>query len=330
MMNIQGISIISTYGCNLACRHCFFESDRDSAYLGPEVLEAQLSPLRDAFSWIHLTGGEPLLNQERFYRLLDVVSRYHTGNIGVATNGYWARDLEEARYTIERMLAGGVDGISLSVDVFHQSGVPLERIEYAATVISELGMDKQCWLVVSLLAEDTEEAILQNRKSLEMANRVSGVSGIPVAETQVRSIGRGSFVDSSGVVASEAGALPPGPCRDLACCLGETGPFEPKMVWLDPFGNVLICYGIVIGSILETPLSGILKRYNVASNPILSTLAEKGPIGLYRLAVGLGRSPGGGPFRDECDLCFQSRRTLADLYPETLGPFQAYPRIPQP
>ena len=329
-IDVQGISIIATYGCNLACRHCFFERQQNADYLNPSLLARQLAPLAGAFRWIHFTGGEPLLSEGSFFELLRAVSQHHTGNIGVATNGYWARDAGEARRIIERMLDGGVDGVSLSVDVFHQESVPLQRVENAARVLSDLHIAEHCWLVVSLLAEETEEAASLNSRSMEMARKVSGVSDIPIAETHVRPIGRGSYayspgVDSPGVGSPGAPPLPAGPCRDLACCLGETGPFEPRMLWLDPQGTVLICYGIAVGSIHETPLEELLANYDAGKNPILSTLAKEGPIGLYRLANRKGRIPEGGPFHDECDLCFQSRRLLADLYPETLRPANAYP-----
>ncbi len=51
----------------------------------------------------------------------------------------------------------------------------------------------------------------------------------------------------------------------------------------------------------------------------------EGPVGLYRMAGARGRAPVQGPFRDECDLCFHSRRALRRDFPAVLLPDECYP-----
>ena len=279
-----------------------------------------LQSLRSPLDWLHMTGGEPLLTRSEFFEVLRAVHPYHHGNMGVATNGFWATSEEQALATVLEMKSLGVDGISLSVDRFHQQAVPLDRIKHAASAIAEAGMADHCWIVTSLLCDGAAGADGLNASSLEMAREISEISGIPVAETEVRSIGRGS--EASALDGDE---MPRGPCRDLACCLGETGPFDPRMIWIDPLGNVFICYGITIGSLEKKPLQVILDEYDYKHNPILSVLADSGPKGLFHLCADFGVAPEAPGFRDECDLCFQARKALRPHFPQILAPEQCYP-----
>jgi hypothetical protein len=98
------------------------------------------------------------------------------------------------------------------------------------------------------------------------------------------------------------------------------------MVWIDPYGNVMICYGLIIGNLHADSLADILENYSVRQSPLLESLAEQGPIGLYRLALEAGWQPE-GPFTDECDLCWQARYALRGSFSDTLGPDECYPNV---
>jgi hypothetical protein len=95
---------------------------------------------------------------------------------------------------------------------------------------------------------------------------------------------------------------------------------EPGRVHLDPFGNVHICQGILIGNILRTPLKQICETYDPASHPITGPLLEGGPAGLVR-RYDLGHEDG---YADACHLCDEARRALRARFPEILQPDQVY------
>ena len=317
-MTPQGIAWIVTYDCNLKCPHCFFSATRREAVLSPVLLQQAMASLRGELPWMHFTGGEPLLKPAALFGLLEALQPFHTGDLGIATNGHWGEDSEGAARIVARLKELGVSGICISVDAFHQPAVAVEATENAARAVAEAGLSRHSYLVASIVPDDQPRAAETNERTLALANRVSASSGLPVGPAEVRSIGR-----ATQWIAGEEGSIPEGPCRDLACCLGETGPFDPQMVWIDPFGNVMICYGIVIGTLDSQPLQVILDEYDPDADPILSHLAVDGPKGLHRVAVEQGVAPE-GPFHDECDLCFKSRTSLRDLYPETLTPDECY------
>lgn len=284
------------------------------------MVDGALGSLREPLGWIHFTGGEPLLDRKHFVALAKETRKRHTGSIGIATNGYWGQTRRSSESMVDEMKKLGVNGVLLSVDSFHQKVIPIKVVENAAMAIAEAGLRNHSWIVASLLSDDTGDLLLTDEESLRMASAISERSGIPVARNDVRAIGRGSETSIS-----TRRDIPQGMCRDLACCLGETGPFEPKMIWIDPYSNVLICYGVVIGSLRHNTLQEIIDSYDPKSNFILQTLAERGPKGLHALAEETFRMTLSGPFRDECDLCFQSRRQLRTEYPSILGPAECYP-----
>jgi organic radical activating enzyme len=323
ILDISGIAFIVTYRCNLACDHCFFDTKSSDAFLPAEIADSALASLKKPISWLHITGGEPLLNPKLLTELLRTVRRRHSGSIGIATNGVWAKSEQKATELVIELKKLGVDGMSLSVDAFHQPAVPLEVVENAGRAIAAAKMEKQSWIITSLLSDVSPGSAvskLADENSLKMASSLSERTGIPVARPIVRAIGKGS--ETSGL---RRDSIPDGMCRDLACCLGETGPFDPKMIWIDPYGNVLICYGIIIGSLRRNSLQEILDSYDPESNIVLKTLARSGPKGLHALAESSSRSKLTGPFRDECDLCFQSRKMLQKEHPAVLGPSECYP-----
>jgi hypothetical protein len=96
------------------------------------------------------------------------------------------------------------------------------------------------------------------------------------------------------------------------------------MVWIDCYGNVMVCYGIIIGNLYEKEMKQILAEYNQYENDIVNRLIEGGPRNLFLLAQEKGWQHT-GYFFDKCDMCFQSRKYLKDFFPDTLGPDECYP-----
>jgi len=320
-MTIEGISFIATYSCNLACAHCFFDTRQGTAWLAPRDIEAVLGAREARYKWLHFTGGEPLLDPDRLFALVRAARKRHQGDIGIATNGFWGRDPREARRIAEGLADAGANGVGISVDPFH-GGVARHAAAGAARAIAAAGMRSHSYLMAcSGRGEDGE--------GTRAAQAISAETGIPVARVEVRRLGRACGTAEGPGAADAADAsdtpLPSGPCRDLATCLGETGPFDPRMVWVDPHGSVMICYGLTIGRLAESGFGRILDDYDPARDPVLDRLSREGPKGLHALAARHGVAPARRRFQDECELCFCSRLALRPLYPATLAPAECYP-----
>ena len=95
---------------------------------------------------------------------------------------------------------------------------------------------------------------------------------------------------------------------------------NPGRVHIDPFGNVHICQGLIIGNVYKSPLSQIMKTFEPTKHPIIGPLLDGGPAELARKYD----VPHQEQFVDECHFCFLLRKTLIEKFPQHLAPNQVY------
>ena len=95
---------------------------------------------------------------------------------------------------------------------------------------------------------------------------------------------------------------------------------EPGRVHLDPCGNAHLCQGLCIGNAWQTPLSTLVKNYDVAAHPVAGPLQSGGPA----LLVKEYNIPHDDGYVDACHLCFRARQALLDRFPQYLAPRQVY------
>ncbi|MBN2486505.1 MAG: hypothetical protein JXB34_11080 [Bacteroidales bacterium] len=321
MITLTGITWITTYNCNLACQHCFFDTRSHSKYMDPGLADMVLNGFefgRHMF-WQHLSGGEIFLDESR---LLDIIGRIHyyfKKDIGISTNAFWAANYDKAMPLVQKLAALGVTGIALSADYYHQQQMPIDGPQNLVKILCSGQLKTHSYIMGARLHTSVQNSALVNAKSEEITKLADQGFGLPVARAMERSIGKGCHIN----VPKKKG-IPRGHCTELNTCLGQRSPFNPAMVWIDPYGNVMVCYGIIIGNVYQQPFNEIIGHYNAAGHPVLKLLAEEGPAALYEMAVSNGTDMPESYF-DECDLCYQSRAALRKLYPQLFGPHECYP-----
>ncbi|MBO8181191.1 MAG: hypothetical protein H0Z28_00175 [Archaeoglobus sp.] len=296
---LEGIHFLLTYTCNFECDHCFVYSS--PAAKGTFSLWQIKAVLQEAkkigVEWIYFEGGEPFL----FYPLMVEGIRIASGmgfKVGVVTNAYWAINTEDAKLWLTSLRELGVSDISISDDTFHypeeggKSGNEnLAKNAYAAA--------RTLNMPVSSICIDKPDA-----------------QSLAKGETSLRF--RGRAADKLADLAD----FPRKNWKEFREC-----PYEnlekPERVHVDPFGNVHICQGLLMGNLDKTPLSELVKNYDFNKHPICEPLVEGGPALLAeRYEVSEIEHEAG--FIDACHLCFSVRRSLIDRFPEYLGPRQIY------
>jgi len=283
---LSQIHILLTYGCTYECDHCFL-------YCGPRArgtfsracLATVLDQAREmgGVEWIYFEGGEPFLYYAQMVEGLRM-ARDMGFATGVVTNGYWATSEEDAEIWLRPLAELEVADISFSDDALHGGG-EAAPVKTAIATAEKMGLP----LGVIRVGSPTE-----------------GSDGGTVKF-------RGRAVDklSAGLPRRPASLFDECPCEDLQA---------PSRVHVDPFGNVHICQGLVIGSMWETPLAQIFAEYDAARHAICGPLVEGGPA---LLASSFGILSEGG-YVDACHLCFLTRRALIDRFPVFLAPRQVY------
>ena len=139
-MKLEGIHILLTYQCTFECDHCFvWGSPWQTGTLTLEQIKIILEQAKAAgVESIYFEGGEPFL----YYALLvrGVNLAHEMGfSVGIVSNAYWAHTVEDALVWL-KPLAGKLDDLSVSCDLFHYSEAMLHQADNAVTAAKQLGI----------------------------------------------------------------------------------------------------------------------------------------------------------------------------------------------
>lgn len=296
---LKGIHFLLSYRCIYECDHCFL-------YCGPAAAGTfTLEQIRAAFREIrklgsievvYFEGGEPFLFYPLLIEGLRLARRLHL-RTGIVTNGYWATSVEDAKVWLEPIRALGLSDLSISDDSFHQSTGTDSPPKLARTAAKELGIpcDTIC------IAEPAVTSLPEG----------STGKGKPVVGGGVRFRGRAAEKLTAG--------LPTRPISEFTTCPHEDLE-HPERVHLDPFGNIHICQGLIMGNLWRTSLSELVRNYDGGAHPVCGPLVSGGPA---QLAKEYGAELAEGCV-DECHCCYSVRKSLLDRFPECLAPRQVY------
>jgi organic radical activating enzyme len=295
-MKLSGLHLLLTYECNLECDHCFVwggpqQRGTMTAAVLDEILRQAAEP--GTIEWIYFEGGEPFL----YYALLrrGVRRAAELGfRVGIVSNAYWATSREDASEWL-RDLAGAVQDLSLSQDTYHGDERQALRVEHARRAAREHGIPAD---VISVSAPAAPEAAAAHGQ-------------LPAGESAVMYRGRAAVRLAPRARTRPWTEFASCPCENLR---------EPGRVHVDPFGNVHLCQGIVIGNLLHRPLKEICATYEAEAHPIAGALLAGGPAELVRRH----RLPHAEGYADACHLCYEARSALRPRYAGILAPAQMY------
>ena len=294
-MKLDGLHLLLTYQCTYECDHCFvWGGPRQSGVMTLAQIGSVLQQAQDlgTAEWIYFEGGEPFL----FYPVLlrAVKDSAALGfQVGVVSNGYWATSVADAREWL-RPLAGLVQDLSLSDDLYHNDPQVSHQVQYAREAAEELGFP------TGVLSVAQPEAC-----------GASAVGQLPLGESAVMYRGR-----ATEKLAPRAAKRP---WSEFSACPHEDLR-EPGRVHVDPFGNLHLCQGISVGNLFARPLREVCAAYDPEAHPVIGPLLAGGPTELVRHY----KLPHEEAYADACHLCYEARCRLRALFPEILTPDQMY------
>jgi hypothetical protein len=213
--------------------------------------------------------------------------------VGIVSNAYWATSREDASEWL-RPLAGWVQDLSLSSDLYHYSEKQSQQVQNANQAADALGIP------VGVIS------IAQPQAAAESAH-----GQLPAGESAVCYRGRAANKLVEGVRWQAWEGYDECPYEDLR---------DPGRVHVDPLGYIHICQGISLGNIYQTPLSEICSAYDPDSHPITGPLLAGGPAELVK-RYQLDHAEA---YADACHLCYTARSDLRARFPEYLLPDQMY------
>ena len=292
-MQLTGLHILLTYRCTQECDHCFlWSSPRQSGTLTVDAITRILEQARDAgVRSIYFEGGEPFLYYAELLRGVHEAADMGF-EVGIVSNAYWAISIADGVEWLQPFVACLTD-LSISSDLYHC---------------------EKC------LGEEPQNAIA----AAKWLHIPTGMISVAPPEQPAPSV-RGQLVDQAQVMyrGRAAEILAPHhmtePWDSLASCANEDLR-DPGRLHVDPFGNLHICQGIIIGNLFERPLKEICDTYDPEAHPVCGVLLNGGPAALAT-EFGLEHRPA---YADACHLCYEARLAMRTRFPALLGPDQMY------
>ena len=295
-MRITGLHFLLTYQCIYECDHCFvWGSPRQTGVMTIEQIRGYLRQARDVktVDWIYFEGGEPFLYYPVLMRGVQLATSmgFH---VGIVSNAYWATSRNDA-LTWLKPFVDMVEDLSISCDQYHDCDEENPAAKNALAAAEQLGIP------VGLIKIAQPENLPAARSEGQLPNGESGVMFRGRAACKLADrVKQQSWTKFDG-------------------CLSEDLR-EPGRVHVDPFGNIHICQGIVIGNISVKSLQQICEEFKPDSHPVIGPLLSKGPTGLVKQYD----LPHHKTYADACHLCYRAREFLRAEFPELLGPDEMY------
>lgn len=168
------LTILATYRCTAACRHCCFDSSprlRRRLKL-EEILgfinEGARSP---ALQLVAFSGGECFLLGADLERAITFATSLGLRTRCV-TNGYWAKTPEAARARLRPLHRAGLREINVSTGDFHQQFVTHQAVVNAATASVDVGMEHTVIMIeLQKTRRVTRESFVQDDRIQELCRR---------------------------------------------------------------------------------------------------------------------------------------------------------------
>ena len=295
-MKLSGLHFLLTYQCPFECDHCFaWGSPNQNGVMRLGDIRRFLQQAKDTgtITSIYFEGGEPFLYYATLLRGVWMTARMGFG-VGIVTNAFWAISPQDARAAL-RPFRKRLTNISVSSDLYHYNELLSRQAQDAAAAAEKFG------IAVGTISVARPEETNVAADSGQLPERLSGV--------MYRGRAAVKLVAQSDQFPWEK--FNECPHEDLR---------EPGRVHLDPFGNLHICQGLVIGNLCVQPLRLICETYDPDAHPIIGPLLVGGPAELV-LRYNL---PHVDTYADACHLCYESRRALRERFPEQLGPDGMY------
>jgi organic radical activating enzyme len=295
-MKVTGLHFLLTYQCIYECDHCFvWGSPRQTGVMSIDQVQGYLRQARDTktVDWIYFEGGEPFLYYPVLMRGVQLATSmgFH---VGVVTNAFWAINKNDA-LTWLKPFADMVEDLSISCDQYHDCDEENALARNALSAAEELSIP-----VGLIRIAQPEQISLENREGQ-----------LPEGESRVMFRGRAASKLSDKVEGIS--------WSKFDACLNEDLR-EPGRVHVDPFGNIHICQGIVIGNLNEKSLQIICDEYKPEAHPIVGPLLANGPAGLVKKFD----LPHNKHYADACHLCYEARIALRDRFPAVVAPPNMY------
>lgn len=149
-MVYNSIAFSLTANCNADCDICCLDNERNKKEVcNLELFKCRIEEMKDleCIETIGITGGEAFLEFDKLLELIPLIKKIGKKS-GVITNGFWATDMKETLYKLEKLVECGLDTITISYDEFHEKYIKTANIINILSACRILNLNKSIQTVV--------------------------------------------------------------------------------------------------------------------------------------------------------------------------------------
>jgi hypothetical protein len=260
-MNLTGLHILLTYTCNYECDHCFVWGSpwQTGVFTLPQLKNVLHQAVEvGTFREIYFEGGEAFLYYPLLLEGVRLASQLGFST-GIVSNGYWATSEEDACNWLTPLAQAGLKSIDVSSDLFHGEAMETPESKRVLKIAPMLGLATGT-ITVNAPAGARDPDEWERGRVLP--------TGLPLSGGGVMYRGRAAVKLVHDQPRQSWQTFNRCPYENLE---------NPGRIHLDPFGNLHLCQGIVMGNLFHTPLKQILTGYDPHADPIVGPLLSGGP-----------------------------------------------------
>lgn len=312
-------SLLFTYKCTIACKHCLFNCSPAKPSVHTSLSDAveYLHQLHATDRVIHIAGGEAMMFYPQLLEICRVANKEGVAPHFIETNASFAINDDVTRDRLLELKDAGVQGLLISSDPYHQQFYTPDRyLRCFKTAVNVFG----------------RRNVAGADLSVEQMNDLCAISKDTVKLKEFTCAHPPMLVGRAGDALSVY--FEDKPVDDLLDVMWHGGEgcidcrqeFDPETMWeihIDPYGNIQTCCGIIVGDAKQTPLPELMESGFLGRSPIVDAVYHGGPKALLDLAVSYGYEPRSG-YPQKCGLCWEVRLFLRQFFLDAIGPDEIY------
>jgi hypothetical protein len=250
---------------------------------------------------VHIGGGEPFLNPEGLYQVLESATDAGMHLEYVETNSSWCTSKRRANEILPEIKRRGINTLLLSISPFHNEYIPFKKVRDLMEACEANGIGVFPWTTTML--PDVQTFDTDKRHSLTEYEEHFGNTYVPQAMSRYGVTPGGTALETLAPFMEK---------HDVGEILADESPCSRMMgtthFHVDLYDNYVPfqCPGLSIR------LDDVAGELSDEDYPIMNALLRDGVRGLYELASeehGFEASRDG--YTMPCDLCTAVRRYLA-------------------
>ena len=250
--------------------------------------------------YIHIGGGEPLLNPNRIFPILESARAHNIGVDYIETNASWFKDEKSTIPILKELMKRGVHQLLISIDPYHNEYIPFYKTKGLIKACDKAGMGVFPWLME--FWKDLDAFDDRRPHALEEYARKFGEGYLRELPKRygLNFKGRALYTYKSMMELEDFDKI----LRYSTPCGLLTGVHH---FHVDLYGNFIpqSCPG------LSVKLDELLNGANSDKYAIFHSLDTFGIKGLAKLAIGEYDYEPKEKYAGQCDLCYSIRKYLA-------------------